>query len=270
MTKPSDLELDRAIAATRRHFDGRPERNALTEKRSALTEQRILEAAWPARRRFRPLLYLPLAALFVGSVAFAQELGTLLDGARARFSSVFEQHDPAASAPSPQLPKSARVAPASVVRAPSPSPSPSASASASASPPPSVRAAARVTAPARTPSYIAPAASADATSVAATPADPDPAEATVDEIALYREAHQAHFVEHDYAAALTRWDRYLAAARHGSLVPEARYNRALALYHLGRRAEARAALRPFANGAYGRYRRDEASRLLESLEAPAR
>ena len=103
-----------------------------------------------------------------------------------------------------------------------------------------------------------------AASVTPTPG-PVAAEAAVDEFALYREAHRAHFVEHDYAAALTRWDRYLAATRHGSLVPEARYNRALALYHLGRRDEASAALRPFANGAYGRYRRDEASRLLESL-----
>ena len=274
MTKRPDLDLDsasleRAIAATRRHFDGRPEREALDverkaldEARDALTEERILEHAWLAPRRFRPLLYLPLAALFIGSIAFAQELGTLIDGARVRFFDVVEQHELAEPVPRPQLRKGTLAAspPAAQVPAalPSGSPSPSVLPLPSA-----VRAAARVSVPVTAPRSVA-------TLPSASPAERDPAEAAVDEFALYREAHQAHFVEHNYAVALTRWDRYLAAAHHGSLVPEARYNRALALYHLGRREEASAALRPFADGAYGRYRRDEASRLLESLAGPAR
>ena len=88
-----------------------------------------------------------------------------------------------------------------------------------------------------------------------------PAPADVD--ALYRAAHDAHFVRRDPAAALAGWDRYLAAAGPGGrFTLEARYNRAISLVRLGRRAEAAAALRPFANGEYGGYRRAAAAQLL--------
>jgi hypothetical protein len=90
---------------------------------------------------------------------------------------------------------------------------------------------------------------------------------SVDVDGLYREAHAAHFVRRDPAAALAGWDRYLAAAGpSGRFAPEVRYNRAICLVRLGRRAEAAAALRPFASGEYGGYRRDEAAQLLRSLE----
>ena len=48
----------------------------------------------------------------------------------------------------------------------------------------------------------------------------------------------------------------------GRFAPEARWNRAIALFKLGRRDEAVAALQPFADGAYGGYRRAEATRLI--------
>jgi TolA-binding protein len=82
---------------------------------------------------------------------------------------------------------------------------------------------------------------------------------------LYRAAHQAHFVDRDYGRALKAWNDYLKAAPHGSLVPEARYNRALCLVRLGRADEARAALTPFATGQYGTYRREDAQKLLAAL-----
>ncbi len=82
---------------------------------------------------------------------------------------------------------------------------------------------------------------------------------------LYRAAHTSHFVDHDPARALAGWDAYLAAAPNGPFAPEARYNRALSLVRLGRNGEARSALEPFANGAYGSYRKAEASLLLERL-----
>ena len=99
-----------------------------------------------------------------------------------------------------------------------------------------------------------------ATSVAATPSA-----ASAREQALYEAAHRAHFVEQAPASALRAWDAYLAQYPHGRFALEARYNRAISLVRLERRAEARAALTPFANGAAGGYRRDEARELLDAL-----
>lgn len=100
------------------------------------------------------------------------------------------------------------------------------------------------------------------------PVDPPPnlPEANDPAHELYRVAHQAHFVEHDFASALRAWDAYLAAAPNGRFAPEARYNRALCLVRLGRKDDAERALRPFADGSYGTYRRDEAKALIEALQ----
>jgi hypothetical protein len=81
---------------------------------------------------------------------------------------------------------------------------------------------------------------------------------------LYRLAHEAHFSAHDYARALAGWDAYLRAAPGGRLSTEARYNRAICLLRLGRDAEARLALEPFASGKMG-YRQNEARQLLSEL-----
>lgn len=85
------------------------------------------------------------------------------------------------------------------------------------------------------------------------------------ELELYRTAHRAHFSERDSAAALAGWDAYLSKAPKGRFVLEARYNRALCLVRLDRKAEARKALEPFARGAFGDYRKREANELLEVL-----
>lgn len=81
---------------------------------------------------------------------------------------------------------------------------------------------------------------------------------------LYRLAHEAHFASHDYARALAGWNAYLQAAPGGRLATEARYNRAICLLRLGRDAEARQALEPFASGKLG-YRQNEARELLDEL-----
>ena len=81
---------------------------------------------------------------------------------------------------------------------------------------------------------------------------------------LYRLAHEAHFASHDYARALLGWNAYLEAAPGGRLATEARYNRAICLLRLGRDAEARQALEPFASGKMG-YRQNEARQLLDEL-----
>jgi hypothetical protein len=82
---------------------------------------------------------------------------------------------------------------------------------------------------------------------------------------LYAAAHHAHFVDRDPPRALRAWDDFLAYAPNDPLAPEARYNRALTLVRLDRRAEARLALEPFAQGAFGPYRVREAQALLDAL-----
>jgi hypothetical protein len=77
-----------------------------------------------------------------------------------------------------------------------------------------------------------------------------------------------HFHGDDPARALAAWDRYLAVASQdirGGFVLEARYNRAICLFRLGQREEARQALQPFADGRWGAYRRDDAQALLDEL-----
>jgi hypothetical protein len=84
---------------------------------------------------------------------------------------------------------------------------------------------------------------------------------------LFQKAYDAHFGAHDPAGALVLWDAYLAAAPRGRFAVEAVYNRALCLVRLGRHTEAIAALRPFANGPPGGYRRREARDLIEAMGA---
>ena len=94
--------------------------------------------------------------------------------------------------------------------------------------------------------------------VVVTPHAPDPDE-------LYRRAFEA-YRDHDDARAIAGWDAYLAAAGSaGRFAPEARFGRAAALVHLGRKDEAKGALAPFARGDYGAYRRDQARALLDRL-----
>ncbi len=82
---------------------------------------------------------------------------------------------------------------------------------------------------------------------------------------LYRQAHQAHFVARGPAAALAAWDAYLRHAPAGRFALEAQYNRAICLVRLGRHEAARQALAAFADGAHGGYRQGEARALLEAL-----
>jgi hypothetical protein len=89
-----------------------------------------------------------------------------------------------------------------------------------------------------------------------------------DQARLYAEAHRAHFVDGDPAAALRAWNAYLAAAPDGPFAPEARYNRALTLVRLGRLDDARRALEPFARD--GGYRAREAAALLDAMALRSR
>jgi hypothetical protein len=85
--------------------------------------------------------------------------------------------------------------------------------------------------------------------------------------ALYRHAHELHFHGGDPEATLAAWDAYLAAEPNGRFSVDARYNRALLLIRVGRYAEARAALAPFARGEVepAGYRQGEAAQLVDRL-----
>lgn len=102
-------------------------------------------------------------------------------------------------------------------------------------------------------------------------ASAEAAPATPTSLQLYQRAHELHFRKHDFAAALVAWDIYLGGSATGPLALEGRYNRAICLTRLGRTAEARSALLPFARGDYGGYRQAEANALLSAdsaLETP--
>jgi hypothetical protein len=106
---------------------------------------------------------------------------------------------------------------------------------------------------------------ASAATVGSAPAASSPADDA--DLALYRVAHEAHFVARDPSAALAAWDQYLAAQPQGRFALEARYNRAISLLRVGRRDEGLAALRVFADGTNGGYRQAEARRILDA-QAP--
>jgi hypothetical protein len=86
-----------------------------------------------------------------------------------------------------------------------------------------------------------------------------------EDLASYQRAHRLHFHGGEPAAALGAWDAYLAAYPAGTFVPEARFNRAVCLLRLGRRAEAKAVLEPIAESSFA-YGRERARALLGAME----
>lgn len=248
-----------------------------------LTRARVMASLHQGtlRRRTRLAFMLPVAACLAAGTAWGTATGRLPAAFRAlgEIVSPSAKPAPARSAPAPvtavkpSLPARPGVEPApAAVEAPvvpevKPTASvetPVAAPATEAKPAASVAAPAVEAKPASTPAATpaAPPASAPArpaTSASATFHDPDGD--------LYRLAHEAHFVQHDDARALSAWEAYLRAAPGGRLATEARYNRALCLLRLGRDAEARHALAPFAAGKMG-YRQNEARQLLDALAAP--
>jgi len=189
-----------------------------------------------------------VAILLVGTVSWALATGrvTMLwaPAPRPRVS--------AAEVAPPAPPPPRRRAQPAIATAPRPAPPPE-------STPP-------VTAPVEPPVPPAPAPPAPAPAPRAAPVAA-PAHPAPPVEALYRRAHELHFHGGEPAATLAAWDAYLAAEPDGRFSVEARYNRAILLIRLGRYAEARAALGPFARGEVepAGYRQTEAGRLVERL-----
>jgi TolA-binding protein len=74
-----------------------------------------------------------------------------------------------------------------------------------------------------------------------------------------------HFDGGDPGQALRAWDAYLQAYPAGTFAPEARFNRAVCLLRLGRRAEAKSVLVPLAEGSAFVFGRDRARALLDTM-----
>jgi len=87
------------------------------------------------------------------------------------------------------------------------------------------------------------------------------------EAQLYARAHRAHFVEQSAVRALAAWTEYLRRFPRGALAPEAAFNRALCLIHLGRFEDATRALQRFAAAGPDGYRKADVERLLDWLRA---
>lgn len=232
------------------------------------TRERLMASLHDRRRRSntRFAVLLPMAAIFVGSTAFAAVTGRLENLMVSALDVVglvpkvpaWSADAASGSAVSPTGAR-AKAAAGGPARAVAPAP---AEASAEPEPAPVLEAAPPSDAPADAPVKAGasePRANARPTSVE------NPVAADNDAHEVYRRAQAAHFKSHDLAGALRGYEAYLAQQPAGRFAVDARYNRALCLVRLGRRAEARAELERFASGSYGGYRQADAQRLLAAL-----
>jgi TolA-binding protein len=203
------------------------------------------------KRRTRLAFILPIAACLAAGTAWGAATGRL----PAMFHAISEAVSYGNKPTAPSKPKAPSQAPAQ---------KPAQAAEDVPAPPAVVEAV-----PSRAPSPVVAEAKSAAKAEPATSAKPAPSTSSSAAFQdadgdLYRLAHEAHFDAHDYGRALSGWNAYLQAAPNGRFATEARYNRAICLLRLGRDAEARQALEPFASGKMG-YRQVEARELLDEL-----
>jgi hypothetical protein len=235
-------QYDAMIGAVRAEQGEDPELAVATQLRL----RRSLETRARGRHQVAGLVT-AIAILLVGTVSWALATGRVFTlwapAPRPRVSAA----DVAPPASPPRMPAQR----AAIATAPRPAPPPE-------STPPVT---APVEAPPPAPPHPATPRPAPRPAPAVAPAPAPPVEA------LYRRAHELHFHGGEAAATLAAWDAYLAAEPGGRFSIEARYNRAILLIRIGRYAEARAALEPFARGEVdpAGYRQTEAGRLVERL-----
>ncbi len=217
------------------------------------TRERLMASlhARKHRRRSRFAVLLPLAAIFVGSTAFAAVTGALdaiVVGALQAVGVTSATDWPAdESVPDDQRPNPATARPIEPTVQPP--------VELEAEPDEAAAEAERAND------------SEQAAASAAPAVVPTPKTVIDDGQSVYRRAHEAHFKSGDLTTALVYYERYLTEHPSGRFAVDARYNRALCLVRLGRHAEARSILRSFADGAFGTYRQGDAARLLEAIDA---
>lgn len=235
---------DPLLRATRalKHKYRAAERDA---ERDAEARERVLDATSQGmrRRRVSRFILVPIAAAFVSLATWAAASG---------LTRLFSEAPPPATTPSAASATSSAAPPLALAPPSALAPPPAASSAEPSHAAPAI-------------ALIAPTGAASVVHSTASASAKNGAE----EDRLYAEAHAAHFDAHDDARALTAWDAYLARSPSGRFAPEAKYNRALCLIRLGRRDEARVALEPFANGAFGAYRQAEAEQLVKALRGDA-
>lgn len=231
------------------------------------TRERLMGSLHDRKRRSntRFAVFLPLAAIFVGSTAFAAATGSLHVFVMSALNVVGmapsesgeKVHPPEAekSEPSPIQARPAAAAPVASSVEPERAADEAPPASATAVEPVSGRS---ELPPAR--QTAAPRASSASASLSEHRVVENDAHAT------YRAAHVAQFKRNDCGTALAGYAEYLAQQPAGRFAVDARYNRILCLVRLGRAAEARVDLQRFADGAYGGYRQADAERLLAALD----
>lgn len=250
-----ETTLSQALAA----YAGATSGKALNAE---LVRARVLRSARaPSRRSLRRYSFtLPLVATLAASAAFAAGQPSVRAAVAARLEAMLGSAPAAPRAlPRGQTPtRRAEPAPAPSTTTPDSSPESSMAPSAPI---------AIDDLPVAVRTSTAELARIDAEGSAAAPTGSPASEADA-QLEAYRAAHRVHFDAADPGAALVAWDRYLADFAAGSFATDARFNRALCLVRLGRQAEARAALTPFASASPGSYRQAEASALLQGMPAP--
>lgn len=241
----SDDLLDRATRALRE--ESRVEPRDLEATRARL----LADVRRTRRQRSRVIQWaIPMAAVLAIGTAYAAATGKLRTWVMTNRPAAVSSTTPLASVSAPRPPTVVATVASATVEEPAPAPSIVASASA----PPVVA------------SVAAPPSAAPTLVVAPSTSASD---AMSTDLAAYRRAHALHFVEKRWDAALDAWNAYLSANPKGTFALEARYNRAICLVKLGRKAEARVALTPFADGLVGGgYRQTEAKSLLDALDTP--
>jgi hypothetical protein len=252
---------------------GEPGDAAVRGARARVLARAAAERRASLVRRRRLLTALPFAAVLAAGTAFAAR-GSLVAAAHA-VKAALGLETPAPTAPAAPFTRaassasgesgasdaagatSASLAPPAPTPAVATPPTPSAPLTVTPSPPvPSAPSPATHTGPSR--EWLA----SSASSAASAPG----VDARAADLARYKQAHELHFVIRDHARALAAWDAYLREFPAGTFAIDARWNRALCLVRLGRAADARLALAPFARGEVsGGYRQAEARALMEAL-----
>jgi len=254
----SDDLLDRATRALRE--ESRVEPRDLEATRARL----LADVRRTRRQRSRVIQWaIPIAAVLAIGTAYAAATGKLRTWVMTNRPAAVSSSAPLASAAAPRPTVVATVASASVEE---PAMAPSIAAPSIAAP--------SIVASASAPPVVASAPPSAAPTVVVAPTivvalSTSASDAMSADLAAYRRAHTLHFVEKRWDAALDAWNAYLTVNPKGTFALEARYNKAICLVKLGRKAEARVALTPFADGLVGGgYRQTEAKSLLDALDAP--